>query len=813
VPYDYKTLLKEQVNLKSYGVKDTAPTYQSEYNYYDPQYEPAASALINEGVLNENALPSIYDLLYAPLQKHLMDVMFSLSNDDFSIKNTSFNNLNAYLDNLSLLYGNYIAGSLAASENEDGFASTPVGSSAAMTERTLSDFEEFYGQMYQTAESMIPNTIFKTRKSVLISAIKMFGEVGLGSGTSVSQLINSKVNFIPKWLEEIKSGIYFSEKTMPYFNQASDFKDRFPFVNTINIPQEKRGPIAKLFSKNNLLDAINTHAASLVVPNEGLTGKYSEGKFLNGVGPSTYAEFYGGMTNGYSIEKFNMYNGVKLKTFKMHFVPESEKPQTGAPAGELEITNTDYSEVDLFLDNFQSIGFETPKNLLVYSEGDDSSPGGLLSVLNALKGQQLIKELEEFLFDVGLRSPKQIQNGKFAHQETLMYEIAKYEVVGQGENYLQSIFLPIVNQETLSYVDSQVIPYKNYYYKIFAHKVIVGTKYRCRKMSVPISPNTIPNKLELPQNAVFNGVDLTGGFFPPGHLFFASQYEIEPYLQFVRVPYYNAPMVNVQTDAVNFTRIEDRPPMPPQVQVIPYRGVKDKVLFLLNNSAGEAKTTVIPILDSDLDSFDQCAISQGVQLPSADYLSEISFKNDDVPKSYTMFRMENKPLSYKDFSEDDTALFDDFFQGQTSLVDNIMPNKDYYYTFRTTDIHGKISNPTIVYQIRIVSELNSAPYLTVSTFDPREERQKMANEKLSNTKTFQKYLLLGLNSSENNITYPNLEVNDDDQAVGDYLSQPVAVDSSVFGKKYKLRITSKQTGRKIDINVNFKNPKNTINDV
>ena len=35
--------------------------------------------------------------------------------------------------------------------------------------------------------------------------------------------------------------------------------------------------------------------------------------------------------------------------------------------------------------------------------------------------------------------------------------------------------------------------------------------------------------------------------------------------------------------------------------------------------------------------------------------------------------------------------------------------------------------------------------------------------------------------------------------------------SAVFGKNFKLRLTSKQTGRKIDINLSVKPPENIIN--
>ena len=48
-----------------------------------------------------------------------------------------------------------------------------------------------------------------------------------------------------------------------------------------------------------------------------------------------------------------------------------------------------------------------------------------------------------------------------------MYEIAKYRVDADGEQqYVQSIFLPICDKDNLSYYDTQVIPYQDYFYKI-----------------------------------------------------------------------------------------------------------------------------------------------------------------------------------------------------------------------------------------------------------------------------------------------------------------------------------------------------------
>ena len=114
---------------------------------------------------------------------------------------------------------------------------------------------------------------------------------------------------------------------------------------------------------------------------------------------------------------------------------------------------------------------------------------------------------------------------------------------------------------------------------------------------------------------------------------------------------------------------------------------------------------------------------------------------------------------------------------EDSLIDSIQPNRDYYYIFRFTDIHGKFSNPTDIYKVKMVHTPDSQPYLLLELID---------------IKTLQ---------NVDNMNYASVPVS---------LGDPSG--TSVFGKKFKLRITSKNTGRKIDINMTVKDPEIIINE-
>jgi len=73
------------------------------------------------------------------------------------------------------------------------------------------------------------------------------------------------------------------------------------------------------------------------------------------------------------------------------------------------------------------------------------------------------------------------------------------------------------------------------------------------------------------------------------------------------------------------------------------------------------------------------------------------------------------------------------------------------------------------------------------------------------------------NDFQNEISYPSLQYDKDDNPIGDPQSLKVAIGNaegeSVFGNTYKLRLTSKQTGKKIDINFTVKTPLDIINDL
>ena len=953
IPYDFQTMMINDLDAKTIGVKSGQPRYDKIYNYYDPQYESVVMQVVEEGLTDERALPSIYDFLYFPSQESLSTV-FKLPS--LSMEETNLAGINQYLDKYAQLYEKYLTeGSPKETINDY------IGNNFSLNGQDLLDFNVTLEELGESTSPInfdpTQNTLGKpTGKQTLLQTIEQISK-------HEGMLDEDKKNKTPIWINELKTGIYFSQKSMDIFNQTMDKDYIFPFLMKINIPTETIGPIARILSQQGILDVINIYAASLVIPTDD--------------DKSTYSNFYGAVLNGIDSTNFNTLYDFKMPSFKLFFkkkpdpsvnfkdlaglstllgAPETVEKQVmgsdtslGLPSdafteptttdeptvtaiynswrqkmidkfiysmkvlhGKSIFVKSDGSPRDIFIkekypprpywdkttepllgiileigaycfeeidpgqgtstspiacvnellngkidinkwtlekfmaekewiistnDNIPYTGnpeysaaikvYEFPKDLdfdSIYSTKKYSSdlylndlPNGFLTDVLAYTGkneeetftsnnaiQALIKKLK--MIDVKkklqklftekdlFRTPVDIHEGKLAHQETLMYEIAKYTVSDTGEEkYLQSIFLPIVEQSNLSYYDTQIVPYRKYFYKIFVHKAILGTEYKLR--STPLNFNYDSAKQSL---------------------FFNLQYQVEPYLEIVRVPYYNTEAVNIKVDKLNYSTVEDDPPLPPQVKIVPFRNVNDKLLILLNNSIGQIEAFPVILFDEDKEKFEDAALSQD-KLP----LQQIRFKSDDSMGTFTMFRVENTPSSYKEAIMDPTLETDTLNNmyvsklREDSLIDNILTNKDYYYFFRFEDLHGKISNPTEVYKVRIIHEVSTLPYLTMETIDMREVQKKKHDEKFSAIRKMKKYLYIQPNELQSLYSTPTNDGLGISGIKENYLKLPVALgnpQNSVFGKKFKLRISSKQTGKKIDINLTVKNPENIIND-
>jgi len=125
-----------------------------------------------------------------------------------------------------------------------------------------------------------------------------------------------------------------------------------------------------------------------------------------------------------------------------------------------------------------------------------------------------------------------------------------------------------------------------------------------------------------------------------------------------------------------------------------------------------------------------------------------------------------------------------------TFTDNIIPNKKYYYTFRAITHHGTPSVLTPVYEVELQRDSDEYKIL-VSTYEYPRIRdyayKQNAKRILQLTPNIERLFF----SKE--ISGNNFEIDDSS-----------LVSSSGDGKSFKIRVTSKHTGKKFDINLTFK---------
>lgn len=384
---------------------------------------------------------------------------------------------------------------------------------------------------------------------------------------------------------------------------------------------------------------------------------------------------------------------------------------------------------------------------------------------------------------------------KLAHHETVFYHVEKWEANLDGSlvgsEPIQNFYFP--NSTKLNehhFTDTQVKYGKKYIYRIYAMEMVFGTKYWYVLDDSP-SPYDVNEQL-------VSNYDLIA----------RTQSRVcvisEPSVKMIKVPYYQKEIIMM-----------DDPPVWPDVDVITYKDVRDEIVFWLTGNAGEYDLKPIMIQDGDEDIINSIRLAQEVS-----DIQPIRFKSDDHPRYFEAFRIDKKPTKYSDFRGSKIAHIDtgvnlkERCKLSTSgewIDKTIQPNKKYYYIFRTLDNHGHFSNPSPVYELEMVYD-GFAPFLLRDVYYLEENPQPP----MKAAKKFTKYIYIKpalaqrvINEQTSGLKNEKGEkiVDDTDCLTrlgedGTWIQLGTA-DETLWNKAMKIRVISRKTGKRIDLNIKF----------
>jgi hypothetical protein len=447
---------------------------------------------------------------------------------------------------------------------------------------------------------------------------------------------------------------------------------------------------------------------------------------------------------------------------------------------------------------------------------------GSLKFVNNIKWANARNQINKLIKEK-VRSVREIYNGKEAYSEVLFYEIVKFRYDSETQakgTFVQNIFLPNVSDmEALKYVDTQIKYDEEYYYQIYAHTFVVGTQYQYAAYpeAYPIST----------QKECEEGVSCVGVTKLNQDSYWKQDYKYAPTVYLMRVPYFNtrvtmqdaisfgaaltpdnlndANILKFNPENLEYTPIISKPPVFPDASPLPLYGEKNKVLLSTNFNVGEYDIEPIAIDEDEVKHINKLRKNQ------RKLTGPITFKSDDFCGQIEVLRIDQKPFSYKDFAPVANSRIAILGGSATfgHIDDTIKPNKNYYYTFREKDVHDSYSNPSPIYQVRVVAREGEAPYTIIEMFFIEEVEENPPDT----MKKLMKYIKIKPSFKQSYLDdaailakgeYPNSITDLDTSWLQEHIGDPDL--KPVWSKNFKFRFTSKKTGKKFDLNLTINSP-------
>ena len=355
---------------------------------------------------------------------------------------------------------------------------------------------------------------------------------------------------------------------------------------------------------------------------------------------------------------------------------------------------------------------------------------------------------------------------KGTYSEDVIYKISKFAGTSTDGEELQNFWFSNSNEiDVIRFFDTQVKFNTDYTYKLTTYKMAIGTKYE-RKDLIEVDSEIPPE-----------GTGPEGGGIEDYKFKAKIIYSLEPDVRLIEI------------DQLTFGgKIIDDPPVAPEVNFIPYRGVNNKVLLSLDSAVGEYNLVPIAFDDSERDLINQIRIAQ------AKPTGEIRFSSDEGTKSFEVYRMEEPPQNYNSFANNLLYTLSSQDYSSAEIIDNIEPNKKYYYTFRSVDYHNKISNPSAVFEY-ILIDADGAVYPELKIYDFNIKSPKVA------TKSMKKLFRVVPTFAQSAVNYDSTDF-DSAPTLGTTGGESL-FSSEDNPSRFKIRLTSKRSGKQIDFNVGF----------
>ena len=434
---------------------------------------------------------------------------------------------------------------------------------------------------------------------------------------------------------------------------------------------------------------------------------------------------------------------------------------------------------------------------------------------DAIMSQIFLEQLNRYVEDNQYsRTFSDILQGKKAHSEVVAYKVIKK--TRQGKE-IQTFYFSDSNEVlSINFRDTQIVSGREYLYEIYAINMVLASNVSYSQLKTgetitdssgrPISTivqdtsqgynNDMARRIEQDLEGLLEESDLSAARrvssvygTPPTRQANISEEESASIMVStgLNVLIFETPFFKKEIS------IYDHPPAYPEISFLPYQGIEDKLSIMFRANTTTLEELPIPILSSDPAQIIRMSNAQGIRRERP-----LIYKSDSLPEYYEMFVLDFHPSSYSDFSEAQYVKVPT--SGKAAIATfEVTPNKNFYYIFRSADKSG-ISNPTEVFRANMVSYENGI-FLDMEVVE-------MIKKTLDNEILFERILSVRPNAIQRSINFLENDVTEESfmstaPAAGTFSAGNANEDNSLWGKRFKIRLKSKVTGRAIDINIKY----------